>query len=113
MRPGARNTTITFGVQYVGALTFSLLGLSPVAASAAGAGRAWTPAAKQVRVRFTYGPEKRLLIQDVTGAFNLRWEKTASGRAFCVQAIPMGSSDNVNLINHEYTQEKGAELLRV
>lgn len=25
----------------------------------------------------------------------------------------MGSSDNVNLINHEYTQEKGAELLRV
>ncbi len=95
------------------------------------------PLANQVRVGFTYGSEKEPWIRDVTEAFNQRGEKTASGRTICVQAIPMGSGESVNqiktgragpdevhatspasdlyvnLINHEYTQEKGKDLLRV
>jgi Ca-activated chloride channel homolog len=129
--------TVLLRRHLVAALTLSLLGLSPVAASAAGAGTGCSPTANQVLVRFTYGSEKEPWIRDVTEAFNQRGEKTASGRTICVQAIPMGSGDSVNqikngqagpdevhatspasdlyvnLINHEYTQEKGAELLRV
>ena len=121
----------------VATLTFSLLSLGPVAASAAGSGHACTPTANQVLVRFTYGSEKEPWIREVTHAFNQRGEKTASGKTICVQAIPMGSGESVNqikngqagpdevhatspasdlyvnLINHEYTQEKGSDLLRV
>jgi len=90
--------TVLLRRHLVAVLAFSLLGLGPVAASAASAGNVCTPAANQVLGRFTYGSEKEPWIRDVTEAFNQRGEKTASGRVICVQAIPMGSGDSVKQI---------------
>lgn len=110
---------------------------SPALALASGKENTCVPAAGQVVVRFTYGSEKESWIHEVTSGFNQRGEKTASGKAICVHAIPKGSGDSVNevkagqagadevhatspasdlyvnLINHEYGEEQGADLLKV
>jgi Ca-activated chloride channel family protein len=91
----------------------------------------------QVIVRFSYGSEKAGWIHEVTEAFNREGVKTASGRRICVHAIPKGSGDSVNevkagkagpeevhatspasdlyvnLVNHEYGEEKGEDLLKI
>jgi len=98
---------------------------------------ACAPQPNQVIVRFTYGSEKEAWIQEATGDFNRRGEKTASGKTICVHAIPKGSGESVNeikagpagpdevhatspasdlyvnLINHEHGEETGQDLLRV
>jgi len=95
------------------------------------------PEAGQVVVRFTYGSEKEAWIHEVTGAFSTQGVKTASGKRICVHAIPKGPGDSVNeikhgqagpdevhatspasdlyvnLINHEFDQEQGTDLLKV
>jgi len=103
---------------------------------AAGADAICTPATDQVVVRFTYGSEKKAWIRDLTPTFNQAGEKTASGKRICVESIPKGSGDSVNeiangkagpdevhatspasdlyvnLINYEYSQEQGKDLLK-
>jgi Ca-activated chloride channel family protein len=95
------------------------------------------PSADQVVVRFTYGSEKAAWIYEVTEAFNAEGFKTASGKRICVHAIPKGSGDSVNqimngeagpeevhatspasdlyvnLINHENSEQRGDDLLKV
>lgn len=90
----------------------------------------------QVVVRFTYGSEKAAWVHAVTEQFNAEGVTTASGKRICVHAIPKGSGDSVNeiksggagpnevhatspasdlyvnLINHEYQEEQGRELLK-
>ena len=111
--------------------------LAPVSSFAAGKENVCAPAPNQVLVRFTYGSEKASWIHEVTDEFNQAGEKTASGKTICVHAIPKGSGESVNeiktsqagpnevhatspasdlyvnLINYEYGEEKGADLLKV
>jgi len=109
----------------------------PVPAAASGKENLCTPARDQVIVRFTYGSEKADWIYEVTEAFNAEGMTTASGKRICVHAIPKGSGDSVNeikngtagpdevhatspasdlyvnLINHEYQEEQGKDLLKI
>ena len=111
--------------------------VAPALSFASGEENSCAPAPNQVVVRFTYGSEKAAWIHEVTTGFNQAAEKTASGKTVCVHAIPKGSGDSVNeikkgqagpdevhatspasdlyvnLINYEYGEEKGEDLLKV
>lgn len=114
---------------------------APVPAAASDRQNLCTPASDQapgqVIVRFTYGSEKADWIYEVTQAFNAEGMTTASGKRICVHATPKGSGDSVNeiktgsagpdevhatspasdlyvnLINHEYQEEQGKDLLKI
>ncbi|MCG6863782.1 MAG: substrate-binding and VWA domain-containing protein [Chromatiaceae bacterium] len=112
-------------------------GLTTNPVAAGGKQNPCQPATNQVIVRFTYGSEKAPWIHAVTETFNAEGVKTASGKRICVHAIPKGSGDSVNeikmgqagpqevhatspasdlyvnLINHEYSEETGKDLLKV
>ncbi|AFL75423.1 substrate-binding domain-containing protein [Thiocystis violascens] len=117
--------------------TVSFLVLISLSVSAADQENVCLPAANQALVRFTYGSEKQPWIHEVTETFNRQAQKTASGKTICVNAVPKGSGDSVNeikngqagpgevhatspasdlyvnLINHEFTEEQGKDLLKV
>lgn len=127
-----------FRYRLASSTTLLLIGwLASDLADAGGTQNLCQPAKDQVIVGFTYGSEKAAWIHEVTEAFNKEGAETATGKRICVHAIPKGSGDSVNevkngqagpgevhatspasdlyvnLINHEYDEEQGTDLLKV